>query len=179
MGAIEDPFAAPDAQSTPPEFTPLRGAAAPAVPLYLSVAGSIATGCLSGFDLTEQPLITGLEALPGQIVAARTTVPLYRRMIGARVVVLYEAADPRQPIIVGVIQPSGIARDEPVPPAPPVAIQTDDERFVLSAEREIVLRCGDASITLTRAGKVIITGNYILSRSRGCNKLKGAAIELN
>jgi len=42
-----------------------------------------------------------------------------------------------------------------------------------------VLRCGDASITLTRAGKVVIQGNYILSRSSGYNKIKGAAIDIN
>jgi hypothetical protein len=50
---------------------------------------------------------------------------------------------------------------------------------VLSAEREIVLHCGDASITLTRAGKVIIKGRYLISRSSGYNKVKGAAVEIN
>ena len=42
-----------------------------------------------------------------------------------------------------------------------------------------MLRCGDASITLTRAGKVLIKENYVLSRSRGCNKIKGAAVDIN
>jgi hypothetical protein len=50
---------------------------------------------------------------------------------------------------------------------------------VIEAEREIILKCGEASITLTRAGKVIIRGNYILSRSTGYNKIKGAAIDIN
>ena len=50
---------------------------------------------------------------------------------------------------------------------------------MIEADREVVLRCGDASITLTRAGKVIIKGSYILSRSSGYNKIKGAAIDLN
>jgi hypothetical protein len=43
----------------------------------------------------------------------------------------------------------------------------------------VVLRCGDASITLTQAGKVIIRGNYIVSRSSGYNKIKGAAVDIN
>ena len=64
-------------------------------------------------------------------------------------------------------------------PAALVSVQADDDRFVLSAEREIVLRCGDASITLTRAGKVLIKGTYILSRSSGYNKIKGAAVDIN
>jgi hypothetical protein len=49
----------------------------------------------------------------------------------------------------------------------------------VSAEREIVLRCGDASITLTRAGKVIIKGRYVVSRSTGYNKIKGATVDIN
>jgi uncharacterized protein (DUF2345 family) len=64
-------------------------------------------------------------------------------------------------------------------PSQPVSIRADDERFVVSAEREIVLQCGDASITLTRAGKVLIKGTYVLSRSSGYNKIKGAAVDIN
>jgi hypothetical protein len=58
-------------------------------------------------------------------------------------------------------------------------VQADGERQVITAEREIVLKCGHASITLTRAGKVIIKGTYVLSRSSGYNKIKGAAIDIN
>ena len=50
---------------------------------------------------------------------------------------------------------------------------------MLTAEREIVLKCGEASITLTRAGKVLIKGTYVLSRSSGYNKIKGAAVDIN
>ena len=51
--------------------------------------------------------------------------------------------------------------------------------MLLTAGREIVLRCGEASITLTRAGKVLIRGTYILTRSSGANRIKGAAVEIN
>jgi hypothetical protein len=57
--------------------------------------------------------------------------------------------------------------------------RADGERLVLSAEREIELRCGDASIVLTRAGKVLIRGNYVVSRSRGANRIKGAYVDIN
>jgi hypothetical protein len=62
---------------------------------------------------------------------------------------------------------------------PLISVDADEDRYVISAEREIVLKCGDSSITLTRAGKVIIKGNYILSRSSGYNKVKGAAVDIN
>jgi hypothetical protein len=42
-----------------------------------------------------------------------------------------------------------------------------------------VLRCGEASITLTKAGKILIRGTYVLSRSSGVNMVKGATIHLN
>jgi hypothetical protein len=49
----------------------------------------------------------------------------------------------------------------------------------VSAERQLILRCGDASLTLTRAGKVLISGSYVLSRSSGANRIRGAVVELN
>ena len=78
-----------------------------------------------------------------------------------------------------VIEPQPLVQDATVPLPAVVSVQVDGDRQVIEAEREIVLRCGDASITLTRAGKVIIQGNYILSRSTGHNKIKGAAIDIN
>jgi len=42
-----------------------------------------------------------------------------------------------------------------------------------------VLRCGKASITLTREGKVLIHGSYISSRSTGVNRVKGGSVQLN
>ncbi len=47
--------------------------------------------------------------------------------------------------------------------------------MLVSAKDELVLRCGKASITLTRAGKVLIQGSYVSSRSTGVNRVKGVA----
>ena len=58
-------------------------------------------------------------------------------------------------------------------------IKADGERIVLSAEKEIVLQCGEASITLTRAGKIIIRGAYVSSRSTGVNRIQGGSVEIN
>ena len=149
-----------------------------------SAAESPATGAtpsvgrLHGFDLQDQPLIGNLVALPGRIVVGRSTVALRRAMIGHDVVVLFENGDWQRPIIMGVIECHALQEDIATPERG-VSIRADGERHVVEAEREIVLRCGDASITLTRAGKVIIKGNYILSRSTGYNKIKGAAIDIN
>ena len=81
---------------------------------------------------------------------------------------MFEAGDPARPVVAG-----RLLRPEPV------AVERDGERLELTAEREIVLRCGQASITLTRAGKVLIRGAYIFSRSTGVNKIKGGSVQLN
>ncbi|BDI04853.1 DUF6484 domain-containing protein [Sphaerotilus microaerophilus] len=137
-----------------------------------------AIGRLHGFDLLDQPVVAALPATPGGLLPARTTVPLRRTMLGREVLVIFENADAGKPVIVGVIEPNALL-DEPAAKPMPASVQADGERQVIEAEREIVLKCGDASITLTCAGKVIIRGNYILSRSTGYNKIKGAAIDIN
>jgi hypothetical protein len=136
-------------------------------------------GTFSGFDLDDQPLVTLPTVLPGEILPARATVALTQGAIGSQAVIICEEGDPRRPIVLGLIQnPTHPGQRKPSL-VTPVQIESDGERYVISAEREIVLRCGDASITLTHAGKVIIKGNYILSRSAGYNKIKGAAVDIN
>ena len=182
MDRVEDPFIALAAETLADDLSSLELREVSAAPSTLlrapGAASLVATGRLQGFDLLDQPLIANLAACPGQVVAARTTLPLRRAMIGRDVVVLFDCGDLQAPIIVGVIEPKALAENA-LARAPGVTIHADGERHVIEAEREIVLRCGDASITLTRAGKVIIKGNYILSRSTGYNKIKGAAIDIN
>jgi hypothetical protein len=136
------------------------------------------TARLHGFDLDERPLVVGVPGLPHEIVQARSTVALLRQQINSAVLLVFEQGDPRRPIIVGVLQDSAPLPAGDVAPAL-VSAHVDEQRVVLTAEREIVLKCGNASITLTRAGKVLIKGTYVLSRSSGYNKIKGAAVDIN
>ena len=139
--------------------------------------GTVCIGVLRGFDLLERPLVAGVPGLPHELVATRSTIALTHRMIGADVTLASHNGDWSRPIILGVVL------DDPLRPAAAVAAETaaqvDDERLVFEAQREVVLKCGEASITLTRAGKVLIKGRYILSRASGYNKIKGAAIDIN
>ncbi|NNK98434.1 MAG: hypothetical protein HKO88_05245, partial [Xanthomonadales bacterium] len=60
-----------------------------------------------------------------------------------------------------------------------VNVKVDGETVTLSADKEIVLRCGKSSITLTRAGKVIIKGAYLTNHSTGVNRIKGGSVQIN
>jgi hypothetical protein len=178
MNANENLFKPLAEYDTADELHALISRSRVARPSPAAQTNAATTGRLHGFDLKDAPILAGLSMFPGELVPARTTVALRRSMIGATVLVLYEDGDAARPIIVGVVQeqaPLHIAASS----APVFEAKVDDDRLTLTAEREIVLRCGDSSITLTRAGKVIIKGNYILSRSRGYNKIKGAAIDIN
>ncbi len=174
MKLIDDPFLPLADSNSPNELSALLDRpAAPqthAAQTPKAAAGQISVGVLQGFDLLENALVAQCASAPGQVRCARTTVALSQAGIGRSVVVL-EADD--GPVVIGVIE------DPLHRAALPLVAQADGERQVIQAEREIVLRCGEASITLTRAGKVIIKGNYILSRSAGYNKIKGAAIDIN
>jgi hypothetical protein len=65
--------------------------------------------------------------------------------------------------------------------APHLEVETlaDGKRVILSADREIVLRCGKASITLTRSGKIILKGTHLVSHATGVNRIRGGAVEIN
>jgi hypothetical protein len=60
-----------------------------------------------------------------------------------------------------------------------VEVDADGQRMLVNAKEQLVLRCGKASITLTKAGKVLIEGAYLLSRSTGVNRIKGGSVQLN
>jgi hypothetical protein len=58
-------------------------------------------------------------------------------------------------------------------------VDADGERLVVSAAGQIVLLCGKASITLTKARKALIQGTYVSTHSIGVNRVKGASVQIN
>jgi hypothetical protein len=130
-------------------------------------------GVLTGFEESGSPLIS-FSGSPSKDVAARSTISLTVSQIGYEVVLMFEYGDLGRPIILGCIQPQPLVEREQL-----VEVKLDGEQLTLSADREIVLRCGKSSITLTRAGKVLIRGAYLLSRSSGVNRIKGGSVQIN
>ena len=55
----------------------------------------------------------------------------------------------------------------------------DGQKVILEGHDEIELRCGEASIRLTKAGKILIRGKYLLNRSSGVNRILGGSVQVN
>lgn len=104
---------------------------------------------------------------------ARTVVDLNAGHVGQQVLLAFEDADPARPIVMGVIRDCGAPHPGNIP------LEADGLEMVVSAKHQLTLRCGRARITLTRAGKVLIEGTYVLSKSTGVNRIKGGSVQLN
>lgn len=143
-------------------------------------------GVVIGMVMGVQPDGTVMVIFPGnpleQAVPARATVPFTAGDVGAEVALIFEQGDPSRPIAMGrLLRPATPdeldAEDEPEPMS--ISVDGQDENVVISGKEQIVLRCGRASITLTKSGKILLRGAYISSRSSGANRIKGGSIHLN
>src|SRR3954449_2602290 len=77
---------------------------------------------------------------------------------GQPVLLVFEDERSHRPVLVGL-----------APSTAPLEAVVDGQRVVLEGREEIVLRCGKASITLRRNGRVVVRGTYVESRSEGVN----------
>ena len=113
-------------------------------------------------------------------LAALSAAAIGPDAVGQEVALLFADGDPRRPFVVGLLREPAPAEAEVVTgPGKPTVARVDGEQVVIAADKEIVLKCGRASITLTRAGKVLIRGAYLLSRSSGVNRVTGGSVQIN
>src|SRR6185295_12648487 len=123
------------------------------------------------------PLVTYEGQPQSAAIPARATLDLHGAHIGRDVVLMFEDGDPFRPLVMGCLHE---ARGLTLPEQPgTVDVDVDGRRLVVSAKEQLVLRCGKASITLTRAGKVMFHGTYVSNRSSGVLRLKGGSVQIN
>jgi len=151
-----------------------RAATTPAA----TTSGGAVVGELVGMtDEGRTPLVVYHGQSGSAAIAARSVVDLHGAHIGKQLVIVFDGADPAKPIVLGVLRSAEAWPLEHKPEH--VEIDADGERLIVTAKEELVLRCGKASITLTKAGKVLIQGSYVSSRSSGAQKIKGGSVHIN
>ncbi len=119
----------------------------------------------------------------GRVASAKITTSVTNAELenaaesGARAVTAI-LCDTQEPVVVGIIASRPVT-NETAPSPRPLAAEIDGERIILDGQDEIVLRCGKASITLTKTGKILLRGAYVSSRSSGVNRIKGGSVQIN
>lgn len=156
----------------------------------MSLPGSgacVQTGKVTGIDASGQILIDYPGNTQGHLTARLTSSAKEKLRQGSPagrdVLLAFENNDPGCPVIIDTLyslldeitEQSGNVLEVQAPEE----VTVDRKRVVFDAEEEIVLRCGEASITLTSAGKVLIKGSYLISRSSGANRIKGGSVQIN
>jgi hypothetical protein len=135
-------------------------------------------GTLVGFaDHGATPLVSFRDQPGTAALRSRATVDVRPSHIGRPAVLMFEGGDPHLPIIVGCVRDT-VATGLPAVPGQ-VEVEADGERLIVSAKDRVVLRCGRASITLTKEGKVILQGDYVSSQSSGVVRIKGGSVHIN
>jgi len=165
--------------------------------------GEMVLGELCGIDENGQPLVSfHLEYRHGP-VAAIATIPVTPQHVGRQVGLLFAQNSQCTPVIVGLVhnafhnildsleiaeanndellfESASTSADAPTVPATNIGeLSVDGKKFVIEAQEEIVLRCGDSSISLHRNGKISIRGKYLLNRSSGVNRIMGGSVQVN
>lgn len=148
---------------------------------------SVRIGKITEIDASGQILVDYPGNLQGHLTARLTSSAKEKfrqgSPVGREVLLGFENNDPSFPIIIDTLyslldeitEQSGNVLEVQTPEE----VTVDRKRLIFDAEEEIVLRCGEASITLTSAGKVLIKGSYLISRSSGANRIKGGSVQIN
>ena len=173
---------APNSIAEPQEFT------------SAVLPGEIIIGTIVGFDSHMQPQVDYPGNPHRQPQTAVSTLSVSRQHLHRQAALLFANGDPKNPVIIGLIhnplqeiletfEVRPATSTEALPEkieAPVIRDATiDGKRVIIEGREEIVFKCGDASITLTKAGKILIRGKYLINRSSGVNRIMGGSIQVN
>lgn len=162
---------------------PNRPASSP-VPINVPLVGWVC-----GYDPEHGLLVDFPQNQTQGPLPARWTMKLDRASVELAVqqrqpaVLVFSEGDPRRPIVTGLVQPLQLKDNEPAAefqlPGQPRDAKLDGKRLTFEAADEIVLRCGQASLTLRKNGVVQLKGAYVLTHSSGVNRIRGGSVQIN
>lgn len=140
-------------------------------------------GELVALSESGSPLVVVPDGGEMKLLSASTLVELTQDDLGRAVTLMFEKGNHDRPILLGLVEnelPEIVDRraSQSCTEGRPT-LQLDGQRLIFNATHEIVLRCGQASITLTSNGRVAIRGSHLVSRSSGVNRIKGGSVNIN
>lgn len=161
--------------------------------------GEVIIGLFSGMNDQGQALVDYPDNPSNGLLTAISTVVLNKNQSGRQVAMLFAEGDPEKPVIIGLIhstlyemienfemmpaEAEGLEENrnshEQLKPDNNDNVYLDGKRVILEGQDEVVFKCGEASITLTKAGKIVIRGKYLLTRSTGVNRIMGGSVQVN
>jgi hypothetical protein len=142
-------------------------------------------GTLVGQDPRGRPLVVVDEGAAPVVARVCTTEAPPTEQSGDPVPVLLwlEQGDPLRPILVGFVREtlaaparaggSAIVNDRTLP------IELNGKALIFEGQEEIVLRCGQGSLTIRANGQIVVKGTRLISRASESNKIRGASVEIN
>ena len=128
-------------------------------------------------DERSTPYVGFVGQLTAAAVPARSVIDLFPPHIGQDVLLAFEAQDLSRPIVLGVLLE--MANGPTASPATPVELRADGRRLTVSAQDELVLRCGRSSIILTADGRIELRADVIVSQAAEVNRIRGGSVQLN
>lgn len=151
--------------------------AAPAATAPATIGWIVAA---AGDETRGSSVMVDFPSSPHGPVAARlatsATVDEINTAIAARqpAVLVFENGDLLLPILVGLVRSPVTTPDATV-----LEADVDGKRVRVVGKDEIVLQCGQASITLRRNGRIVVRGTYVETHSEGTNRIKGGQVQIN
>ena len=158
-------------------------------------AGEIIIGSLVGIDENGQALVDFAQNPVSTPLKAMSTTAVTQQQVSRQVALLFNQGDLSQPIIMGLIhsplqamlenfgqESTNGNETEKVELAGDLNIddvKVEGNKVTFEAQEEMVFKCGESSITLTKAGKIMIRGKYLLNRSSGVNRIMGGSVQVN
>lgn len=156
----------------------------------LTQSPGVVIGVIAGSTAGGIPVVTwkaGEETREAEALWMEKT-PDWSSNRGLRVLLGFVDGDTFRPVILGFLDPrvGDAAPLQAEQDAQAVSVESGEgetrlppDVLRIESERELVLECGKAKITLRADGRITVCGGYLVSRSRGVNKIQGASVQIN
>ncbi len=167
---------------------------------YALPQGEVIIGELVQLNPLGEPMVDFAINQAQVPLVSISTISITSKQVGRKVVLMFNGGDLTKPIIIGLVHSplqemienfeltttQAIDNEvitEEANSAPLELSKTttvvDGKKVQIEAQDEIILKCGESSITLTKAGKIMIRGKYLLNRSTGVNRILGGSVQVN